>query len=112
MLNGYEQSERMLIVLGIGLLIGLVLGYWMQQESKKRLKVRGGQNAEIFHYLAGSVASGLIPMIFMGLFNGLHFLRLVASGLTFGALTSIFLLGYAYFESQAKMETTPQIELD
>lgn len=59
------MTEEWMQVLAAGLVVGLALGYFMQRESCKRKKIHGGAAAELFHYLASSTISGLIPVIFI-----------------------------------------------
>ncbi|MBZ0306199.1 MAG: hypothetical protein K8I82_09040 [Anaerolineae bacterium] len=94
------MTEEWMQVLAAGLVVGLVLGYFMQRESRKRKKIHGGPVAEIFHYLASSTISGLVPVIFIALFTGLNFWRIVGSGLSFSITTFLLLLVYAFFENQ------------
>lgn len=95
------MTEAWSQVLAAGLVVGLALGILMQRESKKRKKIYGGLPAEIFHYLACSTMSGLVPVIFIALFSGLNFFRIVGSGLSFSVSTMLLLLVYGFFENQA-----------
>jgi threonine/homoserine/homoserine lactone efflux protein len=98
------MPERVLWVVLAGSLAGLFFGIFMAQESHRRKKVRGGLGAQVFHYLASSSFSTILPMVFIGLGAGLGFLQLVGIGLTFSALTFLFLFGYALFEHRVKPE--------
>ncbi|MCL4877296.1 MAG: hypothetical protein KJ064_11595 [Anaerolineae bacterium] len=94
------MTEEWMQVLAAGLVVGLALGFFMQRESRRRKKIYGGFPAEIFHYLASSTISGLIPVIFIALFAGLNFWRIVGSGLSFSITTFLLLLIYGFFENR------------
>ena len=106
-------GERWLAVLAIGLVVGLVLGIFMRRESIKRQPIHGGPPAQLFHYLAASTISGMIPVIFIALFSELNILRIAGSGIIFSASTLILLMFYGFFENQAGyVEVKPARELD
>lgn len=94
------MTDEWMQVLAAGLVVGLALGFFMQRESRKRKKIYGGFLAEVFHYLASSTMAGLVPVIFIALFSGLNFGRVVGSGLTFSISTMLLLLVYGFFENQ------------
>lgn len=91
-------NERWLILWFVGLGVGLIFGIWMHRISLRREPVQGGFPALLFHYLAGSAITALIPFIIIGLIGGLNFVRLVLAGLGFSALSWVFLILYATFE--------------
>ena len=106
-------GERWIAVLAIGLAVGLVLGIFMRRESIKRQPIHGGMPAQLFHYLAASTISGMVPVIFIALFSELNFFRIAGSGIIFSASTLILLTVYGFFENQAGyVEVTPARELD
>lgn len=104
-------NERMLTVILISFVAGLFLGYFMWRTSNQRKKVNGGTPAQVFHYLACSTFSILIPAIFFAILSELPILRVIGTGMTFSLSTWIFLFGYAAFEPRI-VETKPKIELD
>lgn len=92
----------------IGLGISLVLGIFMSMESAKRQPIYGGLPAVFFHYLSSSTMSALIPLIFVGLVNRLYIIQMISLGLLSLAITWVFLLLYAVFESQVDMSQIQQ----
>lgn len=106
-------NERWLLAVVIGLAFGLFFGIFMRAESIKRKPIYGGAGAHLFHYLAATILSGLIPMIIAAIILHLPILRIMATGLSFSLANFIFLTSYGFFESRAEyVEVEPQRALD
>jgi ABC-type Fe3+ transport system permease subunit len=87
-----------LIAVIIGLAIGLAIGVRIARESNRKQPVTGGPLAKVFHYLACSGLSTMLPFIIAGIVVGLSFLALFGTAIGFLALTGVCLLVYAGFE--------------
>jgi hypothetical protein len=95
-----------MIAVGIGLLIGLAIGIKIARDSHKKQPVLGGVPAQIFHYLACSGISSVLPFIITGLIVGLGFLSLFSTAVGLLALTALCLLVDALIERTATKTPT------
>ncbi len=91
-----------LLALLIGVIIGLVLGVKIAQDSNKEQPVRGGSIAQTFHYLACSFMASVLPFVLTGVILGMKFLVLFGTGVGLLVLTGLCLLLEASIERGAK----------
>jgi hypothetical protein len=90
-----------LIAIIIGAAFGLVIGIKIARDSNAKAPVQGGPLAQVFHYLACSGLTGMLPFIIAGIIVGLPFVKLFGTAVGFLALTAIFLLIHASIERGA-----------
>lgn len=90
-----------LIAFVIGIAFGIVIGIKIARDSNKKVPVRGGVLAQVFHYLACASLTGMVPFIIAGLVVGLAFLALFGTALGFLGVTALMLLIYAVIERKA-----------
>lgn len=90
--------ENWLIAVLIGAALGLLLGIKIARDSNKKQPVRGGLLAQVFHYIACSGLSGMLPFVIAGIIIGLPFLALFGTAVGFLVLTGVSLLVYATFD--------------
>lgn len=116
MLDSYfdlSHAERMPYAIVGAIVLGLIFGYFVSRESHKRQPLFGGTFAHIFHYLAASTVTAVLPWVILGLLSGFHILRLIAVGLCFALANAVFLTSYGFFESKAeRVEVKPVRLLD
>lgn len=91
------------IMIGVAAVVALVGGYFVERKSKESMPVRGGQFAEIFHYVVCAVMAGLPIAFWFTLIVSLHpdynlFEDFVKFALTSLAIIVVALLGYAVIE--------------
>jgi hypothetical protein len=86
--------ENWLIAVIVGAALGLLLGIKIARDSNKKQPVHGAL-AHVFHYIACSGLSGMLPFIIAGVIIGLPFLALFGTAVGFLALTGVSLLVYA-----------------
>lgn len=98
------MNEWVIAIL-IGAAIGLVIGIKIARDSNKKLAVKGGPLAQLFHYLASAALTGMVPYIITGLIVGLSFLKLFGTAVGFLAVTALFLLIYGLFERASAAST-------
>ncbi len=91
-----------LIAVFIGIVIGLLLGVKISRDAGKKLPVKGGIAAHVFHYLACSGLTSVAPFVLTGVILGLPFLTLFGTGVGLLALTFAFLLVDAAIERAAQ----------
>lgn len=107
------MTDTYFTVMLIGSIVGLIFGVFLSQESVRRMPVRGGMMAHVFHYLAASTVATILPMVIIGLLSGLKILQLISMGILFSIGTAIFLFAYAFFEGQVQYEEVkPVRQLD
>jgi len=107
------DDEKWFTIWLIAIAIGLVMGYFLRQESIKRKPIHGGMVAQLFHYIAATMICSIIPWAIIGLLGGLHLAWLFPVGITFPLSTLALLMVYGIFESQADVvEVAPVRELD
>jgi hypothetical protein len=87
-----------LIAVIIGVALGLLLGIKIARDSNHKQPILGGVLAQVFHYLACSGLTAMLPFILAGIIVGLPFLALFGTALGFLALTATCMLLYAAFE--------------
>jgi uncharacterized membrane protein len=92
------------VALLIGGAIGLVVGWFVAQESAKEKPIRGGPLASLFHYLAASAFVSIAPTVLVGaiLYHAHFFPRLlqgIGLGITWLVTAAVFMLLYAVLES-------------
>ncbi len=87
-----------LIAVIIGMAIGLTIGVRIARESNRKQPILGGSLAKVFHYLACSGLSTMLPFIIAGIVAGLSFLALFGTAIGFLVLTGVCLLIYAGIE--------------
>jgi len=95
------MNDWLLAVL-IGVVIGLLLGVKTSRDAGKKLPVKGGIVAQVFHYLACSGFTSVAPFALTGVILGLPFLTLLGTGVGLLALTFGFLLVDAAIERAAQ----------
>jgi hypothetical protein len=91
-----------LIAAGCGLLIGL----YIRRESLREEKISGGLPAQMAHYLACTMLSSTTPAIVTSIIIGLPFVQMFGTALSFVLLGALFILAYAYVETQQTASTT------
>lgn len=94
--------ENWLIAVIIGGLSGLFIGVKIARDSNAKQPVCGGTLSRLFHYLACAGLTSTVPFAIAGVIIGLSILTLFSTVLGFLALTGIFLLAHAGFESGSR----------
>jgi hypothetical protein len=96
-----------MIFWGVGLALGLVIGFFAARDSAKEKPIRGGLPAKVCHYLAASlIVSGAPTALLVSIFYGqggflTRLLTVLGIILINLAVAAVLLLGYAVFEIRA-----------
>jgi len=98
-----------LIAMIVGGVFGLIFGVFVTRKSAARQPIRGGQVAQIFHYLGASAFVSVAPTVIVcSYLYKLHFfprlLRGIGTGFGMLAIAAVCLIIYAAFEVQANQQ--------
>ena len=94
--------DRPQLALLVGLLCGVVFGYFVARRSSQREKIHGGMWGKVFHYIGASAVVGILPMVLACLILGLGLKTAFPFALTFLLTGWVALMIYATLERSAR----------